>query len=133
MYLFKKLDIDWILFLATLPLIGAGLITMYSFTGESSFFGKQIIWAIVAIFLFFTLSCHLERLYVRDLCFNYRVVSFCVFCVFRGLLFDLFISLGKFFHFPSFINEHQLFITIHCYCIRSLSGQCFNNNFTLRT
>jgi len=56
MYLFKKLDIDWILFLATLPLIGAGLITMYSFTGESSFFGKQIIWAIVAIFLFFTLS-----------------------------------------------------------------------------
>ncbi|MFC1615090.1 rod shape-determining protein RodA [Patescibacteria group bacterium] len=56
MSFFSKTHIDWILFLSTLPLIGAGLITMYSFGGESSFFGRQIIWALVSIGAFFACS-----------------------------------------------------------------------------
>ncbi len=48
--------IDWILFLSTLPLLGAGLITMNSFTGDASFFYKQTVWICVAILVFFGLS-----------------------------------------------------------------------------
>jgi len=52
----KKISVDWILFFAILPLLGVGLVTMYSFTGESSFFEKQIIWTAVSVIIFFTLS-----------------------------------------------------------------------------
>ncbi|MES3031197.1 MAG: FtsW/RodA/SpoVE family cell cycle protein [Patescibacteria group bacterium] len=48
--------IDWILFLATLPLLGAGLITMNSFVGDGNFFTRQLSWIIVALLLFFALS-----------------------------------------------------------------------------
>ena len=48
--------IDWILFLATLPLLGAGLITMNSFTGDENFFLKQLMWIIISISIFFGLS-----------------------------------------------------------------------------
>ena len=51
-----KTNIDWVLFLVTLPLIGAGLITMNSFTGNNYFFEKQSIWAMISIFVFFLLS-----------------------------------------------------------------------------
>ncbi|MEK7095077.1 MAG: FtsW/RodA/SpoVE family cell cycle protein [Patescibacteria group bacterium] len=49
-------NIDWILFGATLPLLGAGLVTMNSFTGDSSFFIRQLIWIIISIAVFFGLS-----------------------------------------------------------------------------
>lgn len=49
--------IDWVLFLATLPLLGAGLVTMNSFVGDSNyFFEKQLIWIGVSLGLFFLLS-----------------------------------------------------------------------------
>jgi len=48
--------IDWILFLAIIPLVLAGLVTMQSFVGESIFFGRQIVWILFSFFLFFTLS-----------------------------------------------------------------------------
>ncbi len=48
--------IDWILLLAILPLLGAGLITMNSFTGDGIFFIKQSIWIIISLCLFFILS-----------------------------------------------------------------------------
>lgn len=48
--------IDWILFTATLPLLGAGLLTMNSFTGDSSFFLRQLIWIVVSIVAFLGLS-----------------------------------------------------------------------------
>ncbi|MFC1721107.1 rod shape-determining protein RodA [Patescibacteria group bacterium] len=56
MSFFSRTHIDWILFFSVLPLIGAGLVTMYSFGGESSFFSRQIIWATVSIAAFFTCS-----------------------------------------------------------------------------
>lgn len=48
--------IDWILFIAILPLLGAGLITMNSFTGDTHFFTRQLIWIGVSLIIFFALS-----------------------------------------------------------------------------
>lgn len=42
--------------MATLPLLGAGLVTMNSFTGDSQFFIRQLIWIVVSISVFFGLS-----------------------------------------------------------------------------
>jgi len=52
----KKSNIDWILLLATLPLLGAGLVTMDAFSGENYFFEKQFIWVAISLLLFFSLS-----------------------------------------------------------------------------
>jgi len=47
-------SIDWLLVLFMIPVLGAGLVTMKSFTGESSFFNHQLIWiGISFLFLFF--------------------------------------------------------------------------------
>jgi rod shape determining protein RodA len=48
--------IDWILFLAIVPLVLAGLVTMQSFVGESIFFGRQVVWVLFSCVLFFGLS-----------------------------------------------------------------------------
>lgn len=48
--------IDWILFLSTLPLLGAGLVTMNAFTGDSIYFYKQLTWICVSLLIFFGLS-----------------------------------------------------------------------------
>jgi len=48
--------IDWLLFAATLPIVGMGLVTMNSFVGESSFFFRQIWWVVVSVAVFFSLS-----------------------------------------------------------------------------
>jgi rod shape determining protein RodA len=51
--------IDWMLLLFIAPIIAAGLVTMKSFVqGEDAgnFFNKQIIWAILAIAIFFIFS-----------------------------------------------------------------------------
>lgn len=52
----RSSNIDWILFFATIPLLGAGLVTMDSFVGENYFFGKQVIWIAVSFLVFFGLS-----------------------------------------------------------------------------
>ncbi len=49
-------SIDWILFCATLPILGAGLVTMNSFSGNSTLFQHQLIWIPVALVVFFILS-----------------------------------------------------------------------------
>lgn len=48
--------IDWVLFFATLPIIGAGLLTMFSFDGDAYFFYRQIVWAALGIAVFFLLA-----------------------------------------------------------------------------
>lgn len=47
-------DYDWILIGAAIPLVILGLITMDSFTGETNFFSRQLIWILVsaAVFMF---------------------------------------------------------------------------------
>ena len=46
-----KRNIDWILFLSILPIIGAGLITMNSFSLDNHFFNRQIIWVTISLSL----------------------------------------------------------------------------------
>lgn len=48
--------IDWLLLSAALLLVGAGLITMSSFGGESYFFDRQLIWVGVSLAAFFVFS-----------------------------------------------------------------------------
>ena len=48
--------VDWILFASIMPLLGAGLVTMYAFTGNNQFFVHQVIWIIVSLIAFFALS-----------------------------------------------------------------------------
>ena len=49
--------IDWILFLATIPLLAAGLISMRSFGGESDYyFTRQLFWIGISFFVFFAFS-----------------------------------------------------------------------------
>src|SRR3990167_4551892 len=49
--------IDWILFLATIPLLAAGLISMRSFGGESDYYlTRQLFWLGLSFFVFFAFS-----------------------------------------------------------------------------
>ena len=48
--------IDWVLFLVTLPMLAAGLSTMHSFTGDSSFAFHQFLWITASIIGFFAIS-----------------------------------------------------------------------------
>ncbi len=47
---------DWTMFLATLPMLGAGLVTMNSFVDENYFSEKQILWIIISVAVFFIFS-----------------------------------------------------------------------------
>ncbi|MDP3958242.1 MAG: rod shape-determining protein RodA [bacterium] len=44
-----RTNVDWILFLALLPLMGAGLITMNSFAADNHFFDRQVLWVAVSL------------------------------------------------------------------------------------
>jgi rod shape determining protein RodA len=48
--------IDWWLFFAILPIVAAGLITMHSFSGASTFAAHQMIWMAVSLVVFFGVS-----------------------------------------------------------------------------
>lgn len=48
--------VDWILLLAALLLVGAGLVTMNSFVGDNPFFERQLIWAALSVVFFFLLG-----------------------------------------------------------------------------
>lgn len=50
-------NIDWILFLSTLPLLAGGLVTMRAFgEGSNYFFFRQIAWILVSFVVFFLFS-----------------------------------------------------------------------------
>jgi rod shape determining protein RodA len=48
--------IDWYLAGALIPILGAGLVTMNSFTGEGNLFEKQFIWVLIGFAVFYTCS-----------------------------------------------------------------------------
>lgn len=52
----RFLKIDWVLFLATLPILAVGLSTMHSFTSDNSFALHQLFWIAVSIAAFFLVS-----------------------------------------------------------------------------
>ncbi len=47
---------DWLLFVALLPILGAGLLTMHSFTEANTLFSRQLVWIAVSLVLFFCAS-----------------------------------------------------------------------------
>jgi rod shape determining protein RodA len=49
-------SVDWLLVLFMIPVLGAGLITMKSFTGETTFFSHQLIWIGISFAVMFGLS-----------------------------------------------------------------------------
>lgn len=51
-----KKNIDWWLFFAIIPILAAGLITMHSFTGDSSFASHQMVGIAVSLVVFFVIS-----------------------------------------------------------------------------
>jgi rod shape determining protein RodA len=51
---FKKFD--WLLFLFMLPIFGAGLLTMKSFTGAGTIFTKELVWIGISLAVFFSAS-----------------------------------------------------------------------------
>jgi rod shape determining protein RodA len=78
-------SIDWLLVLFMLPVLGAGLITMKSFTTQTSFFGHQLIWIGISFTLLFALS-------FIDFRFLKRTdVLVTLFAIFSGLLLLLFV------------------------------------------
>src|SRR3989344_1475990 len=48
--------IDWLLFFATIPILGAGLLTMNSFVSPNALFTRQVYWAVISLLAFFFLS-----------------------------------------------------------------------------
>lgn len=55
--LYKKLlDIDWVLLFSAIFITVAGLVTMGSFETDDNYFGKQIIWILISVAVFFILS-----------------------------------------------------------------------------
>ena len=83
--------IDWWLFLAIIPILGAGLVTKHSFTGDNSFALHQSIAIGVSIALFFGIS-FVDMRFLRS-----TWVSVGLFIVSTGLLTTLFL-LGKASH-----------------------------------
>lgn len=56
-YLFRRLsNIDWLLLVACLPILGVGLLSMNSFTENSYYFDRQIIWIGLALIVFLVAS-----------------------------------------------------------------------------
>jgi len=51
-----SIGVDWPLILFMIPVLGAGLVTMNSFTGETSFFNHQLIWIGISFAFMFALS-----------------------------------------------------------------------------
>lgn len=49
-------NIDWLLFAAALPIVGAGLLALDSFSGKNVFFEKQVLWALISVGVFFVCS-----------------------------------------------------------------------------
>lgn len=53
----RRLNIDWVLFLATSPIVASGLITMRAFGVENDyFFTRQVIWVLISFAVFFVFS-----------------------------------------------------------------------------
>lgn len=81
-----RFSLDWYLFVSVIPLLGAGLVTMNSFVGESFFYEKQIIWILVGLVVFL-ISSLIDWRFLRR-----TWVSVFLFLVSTGLLTALFVA-----------------------------------------
>lgn len=77
-------SVDWLLVLFMIPVLGAGLVTMKSFTGETSFFNHQLMWIAISFIFLFSFSFVDFRFLKRT---NILVTLFIVFSSLLLLLF----------------------------------------------
>jgi rod shape determining protein RodA len=89
--IFRKMEtnkvytsIDWLLILFMIPVLCAGLVTMKSFTGETSFFDRQLIWIGIS-FVFLLSFSFLDFRFLKRTDFLVAI-----FAIFSGLLLLLF-------------------------------------------
>src|SRR4051812_39005585 len=52
----KLFSVDWIMFFSFVPILAAGLVTMYSFGDTSAQFTRQLVWIAISFAFFFGLS-----------------------------------------------------------------------------
>lgn len=81
----RLLQVDWLLVLFMIPVLGAGLITMKSFTEETPFFSHQLIWIGISFTILFLLS-HIDFRFLKR-----TDVLVGLFGIFSGLLLLLFV------------------------------------------
>ena len=82
----KYFGVDWLLVLFLLPVLGAGLITMKSFTDSTPFFSHQLMWIVISFCILFICS-------QIDFRFLKRTdVLVALFCIFSFLLILLFVA-----------------------------------------
>ncbi|MEX0933138.1 MAG: FtsW/RodA/SpoVE family cell cycle protein [Candidatus Paceibacterota bacterium] len=60
-----KVNYDWAIFFGIIPLVAAGLITMYSFGETSAFFSRQLLWVGVSFVVFIIVSL-LDLRFLRE-------------------------------------------------------------------
>ncbi len=87
----RNLRIDWWLVGAIVPILIAGLVTMYSFTGDNFFASHQIVWIFLGFIVFFALNL-IDFRFIRS-----TWVSVALFSLSVALLVSLFF-LGKASH-----------------------------------
>ncbi len=87
----RRFSIDWLLLAAIIPILAAGLATMYSFTGDNSFAAHQLVWIVFSLVIFFGASA-LDARVLRS-----TWVSVVLFALSIALLGSLFL-LGKISH-----------------------------------
>jgi rod shape determining protein RodA len=56
--------IDWILVAAVIPILGAGLLTMNSFSGEAGFFDRQLVWIAISS-VFFLIASQIDWRFLK--------------------------------------------------------------------
>lgn len=81
----KEGGFDWLLFSFILPILGAGLVTMKSFTENSPFFSHQLVWILISFIVLFTLS-HIDFRFLKR-----TDVLVSIFLIFSFLLILLFV------------------------------------------
>lgn len=79
----RRISVDWILLLAIVPLLLAGLVTMNSFTGDTGLFYRQVVWIGISLSVFFVFSFIDFRLLRRT---PVVVTLFVLACVLLGAL-----------------------------------------------
>ncbi len=77
--------IDWLLFLFLIPVLGAGLVTMKSFTEQTPYFSHQLVWIAISFIVFFSFS-YIDFRFLKS-----TKVLVTLFLVFSGLLLLLFV------------------------------------------
>lgn len=97
-----KKRIDWVLFLAILPILGAGLITMSSFVGQNTFFEKQTISIVVALVIFFCASFVDPRFFKKPEVLMWLFGAGCSVLILLFILGSTFKGATSWFNFGSF-------------------------------